>query len=382
MYKKVLHKNITLKHLLIGEEKQIGLKFYQDKVIQSLLKELPDVKWSDEFGMAYVKNTKPNLNLIFSNFKGVAWINCAHFFPKQKIKSNTKPFSIEQYRNTSQNDTRKVPEVYLEKLELKQYALNTAKTYVQLFEKFINYYKEYELTNIDENDIRNYLKVLVKEGRSSSYLNQMINSIKFYYEIVLGMPNRFYSIERPAKKQQLPKVISLEEVQSIINNTNNIKHKCIVSLFYSAGLRRSELLNLKITDIDSKRMVITVRNGKGNKDRLTILSQAVLEDLRIYYKEWKPKDFLFEGASSRMYASTSVSRIIDYAAKKAGIRKKITPHMLRHSFATHLLENGTDLRYIQVLLGHNSTRTTEVYTQVAINNIKAIKSPIELLNLG
>ena len=382
MYEQALHKNITLKHLLIGEEKQIGLKFYQDKVIQALIKELPDVKWSDEFGMAYIKNTKTNLNLIFSNFKGVAWINCAHFFPKQKIKSNAAPFSIEHYRKIEQHNRRKVPEEYLQKLELKQYALNTAKTYIQLFERFINYYNDVVLTSIDENDIRNYLKVLVKEGKSGSYLNLMINSIKFYYEVVLGMPNRFYSIERPQKKKQLPKVISLEEVQAIINNTNNIKHKCIVSLLYSAGLRRSELLNLKITDIDSKRMVITVRNGKGYKDRLTILSKAVLEDLRLYYKTYKPTYFLFEGKKGIQYSETSLVNIIKYASKRSGIRKKVTPHMLRHSFATHLLENGTDLRYIQVLLGHNSTRTTEVYTQVAINNIKAIKSPIELLNLG
>ena len=382
MNNKGAYKNITLKHLLIGQEKQIGLKFYPDKVIQSLIKELPEVKWSEEFGMAYVKNTKPNLDTIFNQFKGIAWINGSYFFPKQKIKSNAKPFSIENYRSQQKEGIRKVPEAYLEKLELKGYALNTAKTYVQLFEKFINYHKNITLENIDENDIRNYLKELVKEGRSGSYLNQMINSIKFYYEIVLGMPNRFYSIERPQKKKQLPKVISLEEVQTIINNTNNIKHKCIVSLLYSAGLRRSELLNLRITDIDSKRMIITVRNGKGNKDRLTILSKSVLDDLRLYYREYRPTNYLFEGPNGNIYSSQSVAQIIRGAALKSGIRKNVTPHMLRHSFATHLLENGTDLRYIQVLLGHNSTRTTEVYTQVAINNIKTIKSPIELLNLG
>jgi len=222
---------------------------------------------------------------------------------------------------------------------------------------------------------------LVQTGKSNSYINQMINSIKFYYEVVLQMPNRFYSIERPRKRETLPKVISLEEVQSIIKNTNNIKHRCIVSLLYSAGLRRSELLNLKLEDIDSKRMVITVKNGKGNKDRLTILSGTVLKDLRQYFLEWKPKIYLFEGKNNEKYSASSVLLIIKNAAKKAGIRKNITPHMLRHSFATHLLENGTDLRYIQVLLGHSSTRTTEIYTQVAINNIKTIKSPIELLNL-
>ena len=209
----------------------------------------------------------------------------------------------------------------------------------------------------------------------------MINSIKFYYEVVLEMPNRFYSVERPRKEEKLPKVISLEEVQDLIKHTNNIKHKCIVSLLYSAGLRRSELLNLKLIDIDSKRMVITVSQGKGNKGRLTILSQSVLDDLRKYYSEYKPKVYLFEGQKGEEYSAQSVAQIIRRAALKARIKKKVTPHMLRHSFATHLLENGTDLRYIQVLLGHSSTRTTEIYTHVAINSIKAIKSPIELLDL-
>jgi site-specific recombinase XerD len=333
--------------------------------------------------MAYIKNNPRNLNLIFTDFKGLAWINCASFFPNNKIKTNNSPVKVNDFRTRDLPDNyRKCPEEFLQKLELKIYALNTAKTYINMFERFINHYKDKELTHINENDIRTYLQLLVQQEKSDSYINQMINSIKFYYEVVLEMPNRFYSIERPIKKETLPKVISLEEVQSIIKNTNNIKHKCIVSLLYSAGLRRNELLNLKLEDIDSKRMVITVKNGKGNKDRQTILSAAVLTDLRTYYKEWKPKKYLFESPNGGQYSANSVIKIIKVAANKARIRKNITPHMLRHSFATHLLENGTDLRYIQVLLGHNSTRTTEVYTQVAINNIKAIKSPIELLNLG
>ncbi|NRA11332.1 MAG: tyrosine-type recombinase/integrase, partial [Crocinitomicaceae bacterium] len=265
---------------------------------------------------------------------------------------------------------------------LKQYSINTAKTYIHLFEVFINHYKSKDLNCINENDIRTYMQLLIQQQKSHSYINQMINSIKFYYEVVLEMPNRFYSIERPIKRDTLPKVISLEEVQLIINNTNNIKHKCIVSLLYSAGLRRSELLNLKFEDIDSKRMVITVRNGKGNKDRQTILSPLVLKDLRTYYLKWRPKTYLFESPNGGKYSPSSVLRIIKRAAKKSRIKKNITPHILRHSFATHLLENGTDLRYIQVLLGHNSTRTTEIYTQVALNNIKTIKSPIEFLSLS
>ena len=168
--------------------------------------------------------------------------------------------------------------------------------------------------------------------------------------------------------------MSKEEILSIIDHTNNIKHQCIVSLLYSSGLRRSELLHLKMTDIDSKRMVIKIEQAKGNKDRYTVLNQSVLEDLRIYYKVYNPKVYLFEGPiSGKKYSHSSVLKIVVRAAERAGIGKRVSPHILRHSFATHLLESGVDLRYIQLLLGHNSTKTTEIYTHVATNTFMDIK---------
>ena len=162
-----------------------------------------------------------------------------------------------------------------------------------------------------------------------------------------------------------------------MEKTNNLKHRCIVGLLYSAGLRRGEVLKLKPDDIDSKRMVIKVRSGKGNKDRYTILSEKLLKDLRQYYREWRPKTYLFEGPKGDSYSAESVLKIVKEASFRAGIRKKVTPHMLRHSFATHLLESGTDLRYIQVLLGHKSTKTTEIYTHVATNIFFQIKNPLD-----
>jgi len=374
---------VTLKHLFINKRKQIGLKFYPDKMIQTVIKGLPNIRWSNQFGMAFIPNHHDNLNLIFNEFRGIAWVNTSNFFNKKSNAKGLTSIAINNYRTNKRSaNYRTCPEEFLQKLSLKHYAANTAKTYISLFEVFMNHHQHKELQSIDEMMIKTYLQKLVINGKSDSYLNQMINSIKFYYEVVLEMPNRFYSIERPRKRTSLPKVISLEEVQEIIKNTNNIKHKCIVSLLYSAGLRRSELLNLKLEDIDSKRMVINIKDAKGNKDRISILSWSVLADLRIYYKAWRPRKYLFEGPTHQKYSAESVLKIIKNSAKKAGIKKNITPHMLRHSFATHLLENGTDLRYIQVLLGHNSTKTTEIYTQVATNNIKKIKSPIELLNLG
>lgn len=260
---------------------------------------------------------------------------------------------------------------------MKRYANNTIKAYVSCFERFINHFREIEISHLDENQVREYLSVLHKKGLSNAYINQSVNAIKFYYEVVYNMPNRFYEIERPLKEHRLPKVLSKEEVLSIINHTNNIKHRCIVALLYSAGLRRGELVHLKITDIDSKRMVIRINGAKGNKDRMTLLSTNVLKDLRKYFLKWTPKTYLFEGQDGGLYSATSVANIVRQAARKAGIKKGVTPHILRHSFATHLLENGTDLRSIQALLGHNSLKTTEIYTHVAVSTFDKIKNLLD-----
>lgn len=375
-------KYMTLKHLLIGEIKQIGLQFHSDNFIERLVKTLPGITWSDAYSMYYIPNRKENLNLIFSTFKGIAWVNSNHFFSNKPINASNEKPDISWYRNREiKQGVRTCPEEYLLKLELKRYSTSTVKTYVYFFETFLNLYPETDLQSFDENDIREFLQKLVQEGKSNSYINQAVNAIKFYFEVVLGMPNRFYSIERPRKEKKLPTVISKKDVSNMINSISNLKHKCIVSLLYASGLRLNELLNLKIKDIDSSRMIIFVRAGKGNRDRYTILGESILTDLREYYKIYEPKDYLFEGASGGKYTHTSVQMTVKRAAKNARILKKVTPHTLRHSFATHLLENGTDLRYIQSLLGHSSSTTTEIYTHVAVNTFDSIKSPLDSLHL-
>ncbi len=371
-------KSITLYHLMIKNQKMIGLKFSPDRLIQNLIKGLPNPKWSTSYNMAYIENTKKNLNIVFFTFRGSAWINYNKFFSNRPINTSNEKVDISWFRNRkSIADYKTCPEEYLLKLELKRYADSTVKTYVTFFEIFINYYKDKELQEIGEADIRKFLQHLIQKNYSNSYVNQAINAIKFYYEIVLNMPNRFYEIERPRKTSKLPVVISKEEILAIIENTNNIKHRCIVELLYGSGLRRSELLNLKLEDVDSKRMLIHIKDSKGSKDRQTILSQTALKDLRLYFKEYRPHVYLFEGKNTRKYSAESVLKIVKTAAEKAKIRVRVTPHVLRHSFATHLLESGTDLRQIQVLLGHGSTKTTEIYTHVATNTFETIKNPLD-----
>lgn len=370
-------KYITLRHLMVDGKKQIGLQFKADKVIIALVKQLPEAQWNEQYSMYYVPNIPTNLNKIFNTFKGVAWVSCNNFL-KNKTLSNEKPMNVEHYRTRRlPKGYRRCPKEYLDKLEIKRYAMNTVKSYVNCFEQFINYYKDRDLLYINEQDINAYLQKLIRDNLSNSYINQTLNSIKFYYEVVLDMPSRFYHIDRPLKQQKLPKVLSKEQIQAMISLTKNIKHKCIIALLYSAGLRRSELLALKIGDIDSKRMLIMVNSTKNNKDRYTLLSQNLLKDLRAYYQEYHPKKYLFEGLHGGPYGASSVKALVDKAARLAGITMRVTPHMLRHSFATHLLENGTDIRYIQKLLGHSSVQTTEIYTHVATHVLKAIKSPLD-----
>ena len=371
-------KSITLYHLMINNQKMIGIKFSPDKLIQGLIKGLPNPKWSKEYNMAYIPNTKGNLGIVFNTFKGMVWINYNRFLTNRPLITKNENVDVEWFRKRKTiPEYRLCPEEYLLKLELKRYANSTVRTYVSFFEMFINHYKEKELNTIDERDIRAFLQTLIHRNVSNSYLNQAINAIKFYYEVVLGMPNRFYEIERPRKESKLPTVISKEEVLSIIESTNNIKHRCIVQLLYSSGLRRSELLNLKLIDVDSKRMLLRVEGSKGNKDRYTLLSQTALADLRMYFKEWKPKKYLFEGQTGGKYSAESVVKIVKRASAKSGTKQSVTPHVFRHSFATHLLESGVDLRQIQVLLGHGSSKTTEIYTHVATNTFKNIKNPLD-----
>lgn len=372
--------HIGLIHLYINHTKMIGIVFNPNSLIQNLVKSLPNPKWSTVHNAVYITNTKENLTQIFETFRGIAWIDTRKFIKDKPIKENPVLDIKSFYNRIEVPGYKYCPETYLTKLELRRYAFNTAKVYISMFEKFINRFYEIPINELTEIEIRTYLKELHDREISNSYMNQMVNSIKFYFEIVMDMPSRMYGLERPRKQKKLPKVISIEEVKLIIENTTNIKHRCIVSLLYSAGLRRSELLNLKTTDIDSKRMLIFVESAKGNKDRYTILSETVLEDLRRYFKEWRPKHFLFEGLKGYQYSPTSVANIVRKSAIRANIHKRITPHMLRHSFATHLLENNTDLRYIQTLLGHSSSVTTEIYTQVATKNLQNIKSPLDFLH--
>lgn len=261
-----------------------------------------------------------------------------------------------------------------------RYSWATMKNYTLCFRQFATHFGADALQALGKTDIQHYCNGLAKKDIALSTLNQHINAIKFYYEKVLGQARAVYDLKRPRKAVKLPSVLSSGELRRLFGQIDNPKHQCMVFMAYSAGLRVSEVCQLRVKDIDSERMMIHIVCSKGNKDRMVPLSGALLGLLRQYYLAHKPKKWLFEGQfDGEPYSARSLQTVFNRAKVKAGIRKAATFHSLRHSYATHLLENGTDIRLIQELLGHTDIKTTLRYTHVSQQTIQKIRSPFDAL---
>ncbi len=261
----------------------------------------------------------------------------------------------------------------------KRYSESTVSTYSEALKSFLVFYREKPVAEITNEDVIVYNnEYILKNNLSASYQNQVTNAIKLFFQTIRDTKMMVDKIHRPKRAKVLPNVLSKEEVKLILNAHSNIKHKMMLSLIYSCGLRCGELLALQPVHIDANRNIVLLKNAKGKKDRIVPLSLKILEMLREYYKLYKPTTFLFEGQiKGRPYDSRSLQLILKQALQKTGITKPVTLHWLRHSYATHLLESGTDLRYIQELLGHNSSKTTEIYTHVSTKSLQQIKSPFD-----
>ena len=269
---------------------------------------------------------------------------------------------------------------YIEFLRLKNYSENTIKNYRNWFAFFLSSFPDRKPSDVSKNEILDFLAAFRKsKSWSATSQNQLINSIKFFYEQLLKRPKEYYELPRAKKPFLLPTVFDESEILAIIKATENLKHKTILCLAYAGGLRISEIVNLKVRDVDSKRMVITLRGAKGKKDRQIMLSEKLLLMLRAYYKKYNPKLWMFEGQNGEQYSTRSIGLVMQQCKKKAGITKKGGIHAIRHSFATHLLEGGTDLVSIKELLGHNSIKTTMTYTHVSKKIISKIQSPLDKL---
>jgi integrase/recombinase XerD len=269
-------------------------------------------------------------------------------------------------------------------LKSKRYSDNTIKVYTDCMRVFLKFFNDQDALDLTEGDvIRFNNEYILANNLSSSYQNQAVNAIKLFFSVLEQRKMNLDLVHRPKLGKQLPNVLSKEEVQTLLRSVKNRKHMAMLALIYACGLRRGEVLKLLPTDIDSHRMVLLIREAKGRKDRIAPLPQMIIDLLRNYYKEYKPKKWLFEGQmEGKPYSGRSIELVFKKALHLSGIRRPATLHWLRHSYATHLLEGGTDLRYIQELLGHKSSKTTEIYTHVSTRNLQAIKSPIEGFDLG
>jgi integrase/recombinase XerD len=268
-------------------------------------------------------------------------------------------------------------------LEDKRYSKRTCEAYLANLELFFKYYHEKDPDDINTEDIREFIDTYVlRLGYSASYQNIIISAIKIYYYIAGTRRVAPDSLSRPRRGRALPKVFSKEEVMKIFDATRNGKHKLMLWLIYSTGLRRSEVTNIKLTDLDPERGILNIREGKGGVDRMVPIPAKVWEKINSYIKSFNPTIYLFEGQTGGKYSVESVYSVFKQSMKRAGINKDVGVHSLRHSYATHLHESGLDIRYIQELLGHKSTRTTEIYTHVSRRNLFAIRSPIEDMDIG
>ena len=353
--------------------RQLKVFFRYQKEVVRLIKILSPSKWRNDERCWVL----PFSERVVHALRNIADQTELDFVYREERKPEIKP-RILKY---DLPDHRKCPEEFTEKLKELRYSDRTLKTYSEMFEEFINYYSGEDINSISEERIIAFLRYLVNERNVSiSYQNQSINAIKFYYERVLGGSRKIYTIDRPRQEKALPEVLSEEEVAAILNATVNLKHKALLMTIYSGGLRISEAVNMKIKDIDSKRMQIRIEQGKGKKDRYTLLGRETLRVLRKYVREYRPKEWMFEGSAGGQYSTRSIQNILKKAVTEVGIKKNVTVHTLRHSFATHLLEAGTDLRYIQSLLGHESIKTTEIYTHITTKGFDQIENPLDRLN--
>lgn len=317
----------------------------------------------------------------FRKLDGAKWSSTLKVWHIPDNTQNRIKFKLPLKENPKNIRLDKIAEIesFKKYLNTKRYSANTVKTYSEALQTFLLFYNEKEVSKINNADVVNfYDEYILAKNLSASFQNQIVNSIKLYFKTIRETAVNVDKIYRPKRDRLLPNVLSKEEIKKILTAHTNIKHKAMLCLIYSCGLRRSELLSLKPKDIDSKRNLVIIRQAKGKKDRIAPLSPAILDILRTYYKQYNPTDWLFEGQyPSTAYDERSLANVLKQAVQKTNIKKPVTLHWLRHSYATHLLESGTDLRYIQEILGHKSSRTTEIYTHVSTKSLQKVKSPFD-----
>jgi integrase/recombinase XerD len=406
---------IILKPLQHNQEENIAMYFPDIGLLNKAARKIKKARWTRTHKCWYVPLSKEKYNEIVAAFKGIAGIDHAALhqyladkkkqttgkpvtaLQQQKIKAIALPPVLSKPVSGTQTENNRVAAIYKggkihsvnahvlpameQQLKLKGYSPSTIRTYLQEITHLLGMLKNIPADELTPEHLKRYMVYCSQEMKlKENTLHSRINALKFYYEQVLGREKFFWEIPRPKKQFLLPKVLGEDEVARLFNALPNLKHKAMLFTVYSAGLRVSEIAALKIRDIDSSRMQIRIENAKGKKDRYVNLSPVLLDVLRSYLRinKPKPKLFLFESEQTgEAFPIRTIQRIFQLAKDKARISKQVGIHSLRHSFATHMLEKGIDIRYIKDLLGHFSIKTTEIYLHVKKEQLVNIISPLD-----
>ena len=388
---------VQLKPFHHRQQECMGIFFVFNRELEMVVRKIREIKWSQTHKCWWLPLGRENYELVCTALKGVANIQTKELQDYQ-AKRNTIAATITPSPSSWAKPSLPGPTAptwklseknlqaladFVEQLKLKSYSSSTIRTYRSEFLQLLILLKHKAVDDLTVNDLRRYFVYCADELHlTENTLHSRINAIKFYFEQVLKREKFFWEIPRPKRHLILPKVLGEAELRRLFAAVRNLKHKAILFTAYSAGLRVSEVVNLKISDIDSDRMQIFVRKAKGKKDRYVMLSPLILDILRSYLKQCKPMPsiYLFEGNKPGMpYSVKSAQKVFQLAKNTAGIRKQVGFHSLRHSFATHLLEKGVDTHYIKDLLGHFSIKTTEIYLHVKKESLVNILSPLDSL---
>lgn len=392
---------VNLQYLHHQKTDCIGIYFGNSASLNKLIKKVKDIKWSQTEGCWYLPLSEPNYNLLAAVIKPAASINNSHLKAYLQKRNKVSAVAVSAAKAGKPKQQKPPPaasplwqlceaniaalEQFMQQLKLKAYSPSTITTYRNEFVQLLKILKNKPVDQLSVDDLKRYMVfAMEKEGISENTAHSRLNALKFYFEQVLKREKFFWEIPRPKKAIQLPKVFSQDEIAGIINSLTNKKHKLMLMLAYSAGLRVSEVVSLKTYELDDSRMTIFIHAAKGKKDRLVALSPVLLVMLRAYIEEYKPikNGYLFEGnVKETAYSTRSLQEVIQAAKKKAGVIRPGSIHSLRHSFATHLIEKGTDVTMIQKLLGHNDIKTTLRYLHSSNKDLLKIISPLDDLNL-
>ena len=383
-------KNVVAERIVHNGMNRVALRFPYDRSLIDAAKGLSDARWSSSLKCWHVADCSDIITLLLKAFQGRAYVDYSSLKPSFAEKVKVKREAAQSQRIETQNQVvagfpplsdkgREYIEKYCRWMEANRYPVSTVSTYTSMMERFLRFSLPKEADDCTSDDlIRIIDEYILPGGYSQSFQNQMISAVKKFYSKICMSAIDPGKVTRPRPRHRLPKVLGKDEIKKLLGSLTNEKHRVMLSIIYACGLRRSELLQLRPDDVDRSRNLLHVKEAKGFKDRIVPISDKTIEMVDVYLRRYKPQEYLFEGQwPGEMYSATSLAKVLKHACESAGIKGNVTPHCLRHSYATHLLESGTDLRYIQELLGHRSSKTTQIYTHVTTKSIQKIRSPFD-----